>query len=182
MDVLLLMGGGIDSTLCLALAKQQNRHVKGLHVDYGQPAAEKEWESVQKFAAIYGAPALQFGLQGAKRQEPGLYLGRNAFLIQLALLQLAGPQAAEIWLGIHSGTPFYDCSHRFWSLMTELVLEESDGRVRLICPLLDLSKAEIVEQARKYEIPLELTYSCQLGGSNRCGSCLSCGDRRVTGC
>jgi 7-cyano-7-deazaguanine synthase len=182
MDVLLLMGGGIDSTLCLVLAKQQNRCVRGLHVDYGQPAAEMEWASVQKFAAMYEIPAFQISLKGARRQEPGLYLGRNALLVQLALLQLAGPQATEIWLGIHAGTPFYDCSHRFVSLIAELVLEESDGRIRLVCPLIDLSKTEIVEQARMFEIPLDLTYSCQSGTKSKCGVCLSCGDRRVTGC
>ena len=47
-------------------------------------------------------------------------------------------------------------------------------RIRIEAPLLRMSKAEIVREAVRLKVPLELTWSCYSGGSKACGRCDSC--------
>jgi len=181
MHSLILSGGGIDSALCMHLAAENSITSRCLHVDYGQPSAEHEWGAVQRLASKYRHSSFRIRFAGARRHTPGRYLGRNATLINLALLELL-PIESQIWIGIHAGTNFYDCSGRFFELSSSLVAEESDGKVRLIAPLLELSKREIVDHSRRIGLPINQTYSCQMGQIPPCGKCLSCIDRGVLGC
>ena len=41
-------------------------------------------------------------------------------------------------------------------------------------PLIDLTKAEIVRLGVDLGVPLELTWSCYLGGAHPCGRCDAC--------
>lgn len=47
-------------------------------------------------------------------------------------------------------------------------------RIRIEAPLLRMSKAEIVREAVRLKVPLELTWSCYSGGPKACGRCDSC--------
>jgi 7-cyano-7-deazaguanine synthase len=46
--------------------------------------------------------------------------------------------------------------------------------VRVEAPLLNMSKSEIVREAVRLKVPLELTWSCYEGGMKACGRCDSC--------
>ena len=48
------------------------------------------------------------------------------------------------------------------------------GRIHIEAPLLRMSKAEIVREAVRRKVPLELAWSCYSGGSKACGLCDSC--------
>lgn len=179
---LLLAGGGIDSSVCMGIAAEQRIQCRALHIDYGQRAAEREWSAVKAMAVFYGHEPLQITLTGQRKKHlPGEYIGRNCALVHLALMQMH-PDETRIYIGIHAGTNFYDCSQRFYSLCSVLVTEETDSRVSLVAPLLNFTKKEIVELARRLRLPFERTYSCQAGMADPCGTCLSCRDREATGC
>ena len=50
-----------------------------------------------------------------------------------------------------------------------------EGRpIKVMAPILRMSKAEIVREAARHEVPLELTWSCYEGGVKACGRCDSC--------
>lgn len=179
--VLLLAGGGIDSTLCMHRIHEANLPFRSLHIDYGQQASGHEWKAVKNASALFGGDAVQIKISSEKIFHPGEVSGRNAAFIFLALMHL-NPEERLICLGIHAGTPFFDCSKRFFGSSAQLVAEHTDSRVRLIAPLLDYTKPEIVSLYRGAGIPLDITYSCQQGIDDGCGLCHSCLDRRKLGC
>jgi 7-cyano-7-deazaguanine synthase len=136
---------------------------------------------VQKLASRYALEPTQLVLNGFRVHNGGEAIGRNAALIHLALLQITLAEKF-IYIGIHKGTSFYDCSSRFFELCSILVSEQSDGKVRLVAPLLELTKREIVDFAQQIALPFSETYSCQSGREIPCGICLSCLDREALGC
>lgn len=178
---IVLAGGGVDSTVCMHLVRAAGKAGRAIHFDYGQVAANQEWIAVQQLAGEYAFQSVQLVINGARNHGGGEALGRNCALIHLALLQRR-EEETSIYIGIHKGTSFYDCSIRFFNLCSTLVSEQTDGRVRLIAPLLEFTKPEIVELARRIGIPFSKTYSCQTGGITPCGVCLSCMDREALGC
>lgn len=180
-DVLVLAGGGIDSTLCLHQFAQHGLGVRALHVNYGQPASTLEWTSVKRTALSLGIQYSQALLKSDICRDGPEVVGRNAALISIALLSIKSSEGL-ICVGIHAATPFYDCSVAFVESMARLVAEQTDSRVRLVAPLLTLTKPEIVARARAQGVPIDTTYSCQVGASQPCGKCHSCMDRKALGC
>ena len=49
--IALLAGGGIDSSVCMQVLKNQGYKVRAIHVDYGQQASSFEWDAVQKVSS-----------------------------------------------------------------------------------------------------------------------------------
>ncbi len=67
---------------------------------------------------------------------------------------------------------FIDAYQRMLGVGTKAGVE---GRpVAVDAPLLRMSKADIVREARRLGVPLELTWSCYEGGDRACGECDSC--------
>ena len=179
--VLLLAGGGIDSTLCMHRLREAQLQFRALHIDYGQQANHLEWDAVKVTSKHFGGTAAQLKIAGSQKFSPGEVIGRNAAFIFLALMHRL-PSERLICIGIHAGTPFYDCSKVFFENTARLVAEHTDSLVRLIAPLIDYTKPEIVGSLRATDIDLGLTYSCQRGIEGGFGSCHSCLDRRSLGC
>jgi 7-cyano-7-deazaguanine synthase len=178
---LVLAGGGIDSTVCMRILSDTGEPFRALHIDFGQRSRELEWQAVQSIAQHFGGASVQLRIEEPLVRTQVEILGRNAAFIFLALMHLL-PTERLIYIGIHAGTPFYDCSRHFFDLCSRLVAEQTDSRVRLVAPLLEFTKPEIVSIARKASIPLHQTYSCQNGVPYGCGTCHSCKDREALGC
>lgn len=181
LSAVILAGGGIDSTVCIYQMVREGIRVRALHIDYGQLASALEWESVKRTAAALSIDASQIAIAPGVRRNGPEVIGRNAALISIALLH-ARPSESLICVGIHAGTPFFDCSAGFVDAIGRLVAEQTDSRVRLIAPIASLTKPEIVARARTLDIPLGSTYSCQEGSLPSCGRCHSCLDRKALGC
>jgi len=76
-----------------------------------------------------------------------------------------------------SGYP--DCTPEFFEAFQKTLdvgtKAGKQGRpVRVFAPILELSKADIVREAVRLGVPLELTWSCYGGGQLACGRCDSC--------
>ena len=173
-----LVSGGIDSAACINFLQRQEFTVSGIHVSYGQRAAGHEAVAASAVAEYYGVPLSFCQLKGARRKSAGELIGRNAFLLFTALMEL-NEQPAILVLGIHSGTPYTDCSPHFVTNVQTLVDAHCDGSVQVLAPFLEWSKKDIWDYCLAHGIPLELTYSCELGLSQPCGACLSCRDLEV---
>jgi 7-cyano-7-deazaguanine synthase len=176
--VILLLSGGIDSAACLNYYTSKRYSVKAVFVDYGQKANRMELSSARALTAHYRVPLQELRLDAGIRFGEGEVFCRNAVLLLSALM--ANPAFKGIVsIGIHSDSPYYDCSNSFVSLMKRLISDYSDGRVLLDVPFLLWNKRMIFDYAKGHRVPLSLTYSCERGRKKPCGECLSCLDVRA---
>jgi 7-cyano-7-deazaguanine synthase len=176
-----LMSGGIDSTACADFLAKQGNSVQGVLVDFGQAAGACERRAAHALATQMHIPLTTYSISGGSPYSAGEVLGRNAFLIFAALF-LTRQKNGLLAIGIHAGSPYYDCSPPFFSIMTQLIAEHTDGRVTLVAPFLDWSKRDVFHYFLSSGLSIDLTYSCEAGTEPPCGACASCRDRKALGC
>ena len=169
------MSGGLDSAACLDFFTRIHRSVRGLFINYGQPAAHQETVAASRITSHFGVSIRILTIKGASRKNKGEVLGRNALLLSAALAE-AGPAVEIIALGVHGGTPYYDCSPSFVETVQRILDGYSNGRIRLMVPFLEWSKSDIWDYCIEQGVPMELTYSCEQGTWPPCGGCISCRD------
>lgn len=200
---LVLFSGGVDSTTCLALAKEKDKDVMCISFDYGQRHRKYELEAAQKIAKYYnvdyriidiksifqnGHSSLtdlnlkvtkgDYNVQNEANTEVefrnGVFLG---ILASLAMQY----EADEIYYGAHrddKGAIYHDCTKEFLDAMNKTVNLGTGGKVRINAPFIDSRKADIVAVGKKLKVPYELTYSCYNGTMPPCGKCGTCIDRK----
>lgn len=175
---LVLLSGGLDSTACVHFYVSHGFEVHALFLDYGQSAATQEARAAANIAKHYDVPLALLACTGPRPKTAGLILGRNAFLVFAALMEFSS-SSGLIALGIHSGTAYFDCSEPFLELVQGIVNAYADGRIRVSAPFLSWHKSHIWDYCLASDVPISLTYSCELGQQQPCGECMSCEDLRV---
>lgn len=175
-NVLVLLSGGLDSTACIHYYLNQNFKVNAIFIDYGQKAKQKEFNSATLIADHYGVQIDCLKFSSMQDFSEGEIKGRNAFFV-LAVLLAYPTNKGLISMGIHSGTPYYDCSELFIKNMNSILDGYTSGQVHLDIPFLKCDKRMIFNYCKDNEVPIELTYSCQNGTDPPCGVCSSCLDR-----
>ena len=198
-----LFSGGLDSSTCLAVAREDGFAPHALAVRYGQ-RHEHELQAAERVAAAMGVPLKQVSLDlraiggSALTADievpkdtpmgagiPVTYVpARNTVLLALALGYAEVLGAADLYLGVnaidYSGYP--DCRPAFVEAFERLAnlatAAAALGRVRYTvhAPLLRLSKAEIVRLGTRLQVPFALTHSCYDPDADgrACGRCDSC--------
>jgi 7-cyano-7-deazaguanine synthase len=198
---LVVLSGGLDSTVCTALAAREGP-VLALTFDYGQrhrielaraEAVARHYRAQQLVvrldASQWGGSALTDPAvdvpdhAGTGSGIPVTYVpGRNLIFLAVAMGVAEARDAEAVYLGVnaldYSGYP--DCRPEFvrsFEATAALALKRGvEGRpVTIRTPLIDLTKAEIVTLGLSLAAPLELTWSCYRGESDRpCGTCDAC--------
>jgi len=189
--VLVLMSGGIDSTLLATRAHEAGHLGAVLFVDYGQPAARMESQAVTRWSYRRKVEAIRLtvrmlGVGDAMRigiGAPGLRIvpGRNLILASHAINIAKGRGFDEVWFGANANDNHYpDCRPGWIDALDALV--KSDVGVRVRAPLVEMSKAEIVTAARTAGINLAETWSCYqpVDMVEPCGTCNACVSRDQT--
>lgn len=172
-----LVSGGIDSAALLAFYLRQKFRVRGHFVDFGQPASRREAAAARSVCGHFGVTLSTVGLRSRSTYSAGEIPGRNAFLVLTAVMT-ARPAAHQVAIGIHDGTPYYDCGPGFVHDLQAVLDGYAGGAVRLAAPFLTWTKQQIWEFCQFAAVPVALTYSCERGQARPCGKCSSCKDRR----
>ena len=95
--------------------------------------------------------------------------------------------AQEIWIGVnaidYSGYP--DCRPDFIEAFQQVILRGTKsglerGEPRIVAPLIEMTKADIIREGALLKVPFHLTHSCYdpPGDGTACGRCDSCRIRR----
>ncbi|MBD2501887.1 7-cyano-7-deazaguanine synthase [Anabaena azotica] len=174
-STLLLLSGGIDSSACLHYYLNKGFSVSALFIHYGQISASKEESAATNISKHYNIPIEKIKLTGFKKWAGGYIPGRNAFLLHTALMAFK-ENTGIISIGIHAGTNYNDCSERFIATMQSSFDIYTDGCIRIGVPFMKWDKRMIWDYCKLNQVPLEITYSCELGQEQPCGQCLSCKD------
>lgn len=170
----LLLSGGLDSAVCLAMLRPQ----WALAVDYGQPHAVEELACAERLARAYGAALARVTLTMPSAPGEGdpsmLWPGRNLVLLALAAAHAQQVRATEIVIGAnaddHDGYP--DCRAEFFAAAAPAL------GVRVAAPLLHLAKPAVGAMARELGVPVDETWSCYFPADGRpCGACDACAGR-----
>jgi 7-cyano-7-deazaguanine synthase len=180
-EALILMSGGVDSAACAHLLATRNLRVRGVFLDYGQAAVRPEKQAVQALTARMNMPLAIFSVHGAGPFSTGELGARNAFLIFSAIF-LTRLSSGLVAIGIHAGTPYYDCSPSFLNSTSRLVADHFDGALAVVAPFITWSKDDVFQYFLSAGLPLDLTYSCEAGTETPCGRCASCRDRKALRC
>jgi 7-cyano-7-deazaguanine synthase len=210
MRTIVLLSGGLDSATVLALCLAEGKECHALSFRYGQrhaielAAAARVAASLgaasHRVAAIDVACLAGSALTGGGavpkgRSEyeighgiPATYVpARNTLFVAHAIALAEATGATEIALGInaldYSGYP--DCRPEWLSAMQEVArlgtkAGVSGEPVRLLAPLLAMSKAEIIRQGTQLGVDYSLTLSCYdpADDGRACGACDACLLRR----
>jgi 7-cyano-7-deazaguanine synthase len=174
-----LLSGGIDSAVCLAMAVRSHgaENVTAVHVHYSQPHSAESWHAARlakryhvPLATVHASPWGQLPEPTASN-DPMVIPGRNALLIALAAALV--PTAVEIQLGCNADDQrdYPDCRPEFLGAMSAAT------GVAVTAPLSHLSKAEVCQQLSCYGIDLSETLSCYRGTG--CGECAACSLREA---
>ena len=99
-----LMSGGIDSAATLAAWQGPSTSLSGMFVDYGQSAAQSEWQAARSIASHYEIEIDKVDLGVSLVSDRGEFFGRNALFILTAAGTIP-TEAAGCRLG-------YPCAHR----------------------------------------------------------------------
>ena len=94
----------------------------------------------------------------------------------------------DVYIGVkkEGKIPMKDTRPEFIKSVNDLAEQGTyHGGYKIIAPLIDLDKDEIVKLASELKVPLEFTYSCYSGGGfkgkilKHCGTCANCMDRKM---
>ena len=173
-----LLSGGLDSVLCLHMCVEKHGalDVLAVSVDYEQPHVA-ELEHAKRWAKKLGVSHRIITVRGAYTESSsGLFRGdvdnaadtvvpcRNMLL--LALAGASGAGHLVLGCNLDDWHDYVDCRPHVLKLSERLM----DARVSL--PLAGMTKAQVVDRARGYGIPIEETLSCYRG--TNCGVCAAC--------
>lgn len=172
---IILLSGGIDSTACLDFYKSKRHNVEALLINYGQISFKNELKAVRKICKHFSVPFHVITAKTTLKHKSGFVMGRNMFLLATALTH-GGLESGFIGIGIHSGTNYVDCSELFAAEIGKLFELYTNGKIHVGAPFINWTKREIWEYCKKRKLPINLTYSCELGLKQPCGKCLSCKD------
>ena len=166
---LILLSGGLDSALCLA----RYGAAQAVGFEYGQAHAV-ELDYAAKIAVHYGVPFTRHALPFMPRVDDVVFAGRNAVMLTAAAsrAQAAGIDCVLIGCNFTDAQRFPDCRPAFIKAMNE-ALHGAYG-VRVSAPLLTMTKAQIVAEARERGIPETWTCYAPTPAGDRCGECYSC--------
>ena len=207
MRAVILLSGGLDSATVLAMAKDRRRECHALSITYGQRHSV-ELEAAKRVAAaagvaehvvhsldlrVFGASALTGDIDVPKDAvgAPGIPVtyvpARNTIFLSLALGYAEARDAQEIWIGVnaldYSGYP--DCRPEFIDAFQQVIWKGTRSGVerqepRLVAPLLQMTKGEIIRRGLALGVDYALTHSCYdpAADGRACGHCDSCLLRR----
>ncbi len=196
-----LLSGGMDSAVCLAIANQSGYKIAALHLNYGQRTQDRELKSFEDLCRYYqvneklvvdisylvqiGGSSLTdqtIDVHDAKidRAEiPNTYVPfRNANILAIATSWAEVIGATSIFIGANqvdsSGYP--DTTKEFFEAAQKMIDfgTKPETKIQIETPIIQMSKREIVLLGKQLNVPFELTWSCYRRNDIACGTCDSC--------
>ncbi len=199
----ILYSGGLDSTTCMAIARDEGFAPYALSFAYGQRHTV-ELERAREYAPLIGAAEhmvididlrkmggsaltadIDVPKEGVAEGEiPVTYVpARNTMFLSFALGWAEVLGASDIYIGVnaldYSGYPdcrpeFIDAFERLANVATKAGVEGTPYHIH--APLLDLTKGEIIRRGLELGVDYRLTHSCYdpTPDGLSCGQCDSC--------
>lgn len=195
--------GGMDSSLCLAIAVKEfgADNVLAMSFRYGQRHSN-ELEQAQKICEYFQVDRVEIPLDCLERlttsalignldtithktgESPNtLVVGRNGLMARLAAIHANDIGAKSVYMGVieveSDNSGYRDCSRSYMDLMQKIMrIDLADDEFEIVTPIVKMTKLETLELAQGLgvlEFLLENTITCYEGiiGAG-CGTCPAC--------
>ena len=197
---IILLSGGLDSLVSLGLIKDELNVTLALTFDYGQKSAKDEIDASSKICDYYKIQhkviKLDFlknitttALVSDKKLPSGKNLdneeqsakavwvpNRNGLFLNIACCYADSYNFNNIVIGANKeeAKTFSDNTKEFIDAINNEFYYSSNVKPKVVAPLINYDKNDIVMLALSKNIPLELAMSCYKGGGRHCGQCESC--------
>lgn len=200
---LVVCSGGMDSVVAATWAKREGYGVELIHFRYGSRAEGPEQRAISAAASALGvnlrylpmaiydpgdSPLLQADSTIAGGEEGAEFAhewvpARNLVMLSLATAYAEAKGFDSIILGnnLEEAGAYPDNEPEFIRRFNEMLpFAVGDGKqVRVLMPVGNLMKHEIVALGHQLGAPLHLTWSCYRAGEKHCGTCGPCYMRKT---
>lgn len=205
MKSIILLSGGLDSFVSLALAKKEYNIELALTFDYGQKSVNQEIAASKKICDYYKIEHKVIKLDWLKeitqtslvseKEVPKTTLedlssdefvnksavsvwvpNRNGAFLNIAAAYADSYDFDYIIFGANKeeGTTFPDNTQEFIDKINASFEYSTLKKPKVLAPLINSDKNDIVKTAIGHNVPLEFTRSCYSTQEKHCGVCESC--------
>lgn len=193
MRTVMLLSGGIDSTVALAVAINKGHDCTAISFDYGQTHI-RELDSAAFIASHYKISHTIIDLKQIFNPNsaltgataiPELHAtapdathvpARNLLMLSVAAAHAENTGSHNVGIGAnkddHAG--YIDCRPEFIAALDRATRLGTIHSVGIWTPLIRMPKRDIIQLGNKLGAPLEITWSCYRGGKQPCGRCGAC--------
>jgi 7-cyano-7-deazaguanine synthase len=196
---IILLSGGIDSATALYWAHNEGYNLIALSFNY-RYRPEKEKKAVFKLSESldvkvieipvdYVKEAIELRIEGmpvpsAVHAPEGFIPSRNLVFYSIAAY-FAEIYGCTFIIGGHMAadpSKFPDSSPNFFQALEKLINKGKHNKdkttIKILLPLVKLTKIDVLRLAIKLDVPINWTWSCYNDEDNPCGKCSSCIKRK----
>lgn len=180
-----VLSGGMDSAVALAMAVKDFSYVSAIHFNYGQHTSKTEEMAAKNLASHYSVHLTVVNVPYIKGNsltgegDTTEVLGRNPLMALWAVNLFSNWVDTSIVLGIQGSdsTDYADCTVDAVLALKNLIEVSTREQMTLYTPLLKMDKVDIVKKGISLGVPFGMTYSCYFNPEHPCGECDSCKKR-----
>ena len=197
------VSGGLDSCITTAMAKQ-DYEIALAHFNYGQKTEKRELKAFYAIADFYNADKrliidyshlsqiggssltdlnIKISHADLKSNEiPTSYVPfRNANILSACVSWAEVLKAKAVFIGavFEDSSGYPDCRPTFFKAFENMIElgTKPETSIKIVTPIIHLSKAEIIKKGVELKAPIHLTWSCYQNEDEACGVCDSCAFR-----
>lgn len=196
---IVILSGGMDSSTTAYKAKNLGYEVVAIHFNYGQRTEKRELKSFndvcddlkidskyiidldffEQIGSALTDKNIEVPTGGIESGIPVTYVPfRNGIFLSITAAIAEKESAEAMFIGVveedSSGYP--DCRENFIQTIEKAINlgTKDETNIKILTPLVHLKKEDIVKEAIKEGVKLELTWSCYKNEDEACGVCDSC--------
>jgi 7-cyano-7-deazaguanine synthase len=192
---LCILSGGLDSGVCLGIAKSQHQEVFTIFFNYGQKTYAKEKECVEKLVKFYDIKnhteiditwLKSFGVSALFDRKVQLtkenfvleYVPfRNSIFLSIATALAESKKIQDIYIGSTGGDHICPDNSPSYLKAYQKVIKEGTLLIKditIAAPLLKTDKTGAVKMGTKLGVPFQYTWSCHNAEKKACKTCSNC--------
>ena len=195
---IILLSGGLDSLVSLGIGIEKYGISLALTFDYGQKAVEQEistsknicdyykiehkvikldWLKEVTHTALVSNEDLPEGIDNPEQSAKSVWVpNRNGLFLNIAGSFADGNDYDYIIIGANKeeGQTFPDNTQEFIDKINAEFEYSTQKHPKVVAPLINSDKNDIVKLALEHKIPLEFVRSCYASGEKHCGKGESC--------